>query len=67
MNLKDAAGLAKRAINYIVIAITNRFQTVVGKVSYLMTTNTGDNFSIRWCLANSLDTRKNSKSNLRQR
>ena len=57
MNIEGAAGLAKRAINRIVIAITNCYRTAVGKASYLITTDTGDTFSVSWCLANSLDTR----------
>ena len=40
ITIKDALGLAKHAINYIVIAITNCYQTAVGKVSYLITTGT---------------------------
>ena len=57
MNNKGAVGLAKRAINRKVIAITNCYRTAVGKVSYLITTDTGDTFSVSWCLATSLDTR----------
>ena len=40
MNIKGAAGLAKRAINRRVIAITNSYRTAVGKVSYLSTRDT---------------------------
>ena len=38
--MKDIVGLTKRAINYKVIAITNYYQTRVGKVSYLIITDT---------------------------
>ena len=40
MNMKGAIGLAKCAINRRVIAITYCYQTAVGKVSYLITTDT---------------------------
>ena len=40
MNMKSTMGLAKRAINRRVIAITNCYQTAVGKVSYLIITDT---------------------------
>ena len=40
INIKGALGLAKRAINRRVIAITNCYRTAVGKVSYLITTDT---------------------------
>ena len=40
MNMKGVMGLAKRVINCRVIAITNYYQTAVGKVSYLITTDT---------------------------
>ena len=40
MNIKGAAGLAKRAINRIVIAITNCYRTAVSEASYLTTTDT---------------------------
>ena len=40
ITIKDALDLAKHAINYIVIAITNYYHTAVGKVSYLIITGT---------------------------
>ncbi len=40
IDIKGALGLTKRAINRKVIAITNCYQTAVGKVSYLITTDT---------------------------
>ncbi len=40
IDIKGALGLAKRAINRKVIVITNCYQTTVGKVSYLITTDT---------------------------
>lgn len=38
--MKGIVGLAKCAINHRVIAITNCYQTDVGKVSYVITTDT---------------------------
>ncbi len=40
IDIKGALGLAKRAINRKIIAITNCYRTAVGKVSYLITTDT---------------------------
>ena len=40
ITIKNAVGLAKRTINCIVIAITNCYHTVVGKVFYLITIGT---------------------------
>ena len=40
ITIKNALDLAKHAISYIVIAITNYYQTAVGKVSYLIITGT---------------------------
>ncbi len=40
IDIKGALGLAKRAINRKVTAITNCYRTAVGKVSYLITTDT---------------------------
>lgn len=57
MNIENAAGLAKHTINYIVITITNCYQTAVGKAFYLIITNTKNTFSVSWCLANSLHIR----------
>lgn len=37
--MKGVVGVAKRAINRRVIAITNCYQTAVGKVAYLITTD----------------------------
>ena len=48
ITLKGAAGLANRAINRIVIAITNRYRTAVGKASYLTI-----DVCLRRCLPNS--------------
>ena len=64
INIEGAAGLAKCAINHIVIAINNSYQTAVSKASYLITTDTGDTFSVSWCLANSLDTTLKLEINL---
>ena len=40
MNIKGAVGLAKRAINRRVIAITNCYRTAMGKASYLTMADT---------------------------
>lgn len=46
MNIENAIALAKCVINYIVIAITNCYQTVVSKALYLITTNIRDIFGV---------------------
>lgn len=57
MNIKDVTGLVKRAINCIIIVITNCYQTIVSKAFYLITTNTKIFFSVSWYLVNSLNIR----------
>lgn len=39
INIKNITDLAKHIINYIVIVINNCYQTVVGKVFYLIIIN----------------------------
>ena len=39
ITIKGAVGLAKHAMNRIIIAITNCYQTAVGKASYLTIAN----------------------------
>lgn len=46
INIKGLASLANYAINHKIIAITNCYQTIVDKASYLITTNTKNIFSV---------------------
>lgn len=55
MNIGGITNLAKHAINLIIIAIINFYQTAVCKASYLITTDTKDIFLVSECLKNSLD------------
>ncbi len=57
IDIKGTLGLAKRAINRKVIAMTNCYQTAVGKVSYFNYNRYQDTLPVSWYLTNSLDTR----------
>lgn len=46
MNIKDTTCLVKHIINCIVIVITHYYQIAMGNTSYLITTNTGNTFSV---------------------
>lgn len=64
INIKGIAGLAKRVINCIVIAITHYYWNVVGIIPYFMTTVFGSNFSNSWCLISALQINIKIKINL---